>query len=50
MLRKINLFYADVLKQNIKEDVIIRIIVTMTKPQVASPMLMEKVSYYMKSY
>ena len=22
----------------------------MTKPQVASPMLMEKVSYYMKSY
>ena len=33
MLRKVNIFYADTLKAHNKEDIIIRIVVTLSKLQ-----------------
>ena len=50
ILRKINLFTIDTLKQNGKEDVFVRIVVTLTKSQMNSAPIFEKVNYYLKSY
>ena len=50
ILKKINVFMIDVLKQNKKEDVMVKIIVTLTRAQYGSPMILEKVNYYLKTY
>ena len=50
ILRKINLFTIDTLKQNGKEDVFVRIVVTLTKSQMNNAPIFEKVNYYLKSY
>jgi hypothetical protein len=40
----------DVLKERTKEDVVVRIVITLTKGQLAVPIIAEKVNYYLKTY
>ena len=40
----------DVLKANGKEEVAVRIIVTLTKAQTNNPLILEKANYYFKAY
>ncbi len=40
----------DVLKANNKEDVFVRVILTLTKPQFSNQLIIDKVNYYLKSY
>lgn len=49
-LKKINIFYADYIKVSNKEDVVIRIIVTVTKQQFANSIIQERIIYYLKTY
>jgi hypothetical protein len=50
ILKRTNIFYADLLKPTNKEDIIVRIIVTTTKTQFASQDLQTKINYYLKTY
>ena len=50
ILKKINIFYAHLLKPSNKEDICVRIIVTTTKAQFASPEIQSKIIYYLKTY
>ena len=45
-----NLFVADVLKANGKEEVLLRIVLTVSKAQQSMSLLHEKVGYYLKTY
>lgn len=38
------------LKANIKEDVVMRVVVTLSKAQAGVPAITEKVNYYLKTY
>ena len=40
----------DVLKQNSKEEVVVKIIITLTKAQHSNPLIIEKITYYLKTY
>lgn len=50
ILKRTNIFYADLLKPANKEDIIVRIIVTTTKTQFANQELQTKINYYLKTY
>jgi hypothetical protein len=50
ILKRINIFYADCLRPNNKEDIIVRIVVTTTKAQLANPEVQNKIIYYLKTY
>lgn len=50
ILKKINLFVANVLKSNNKEEVSVKIIITLTKGQAASISIMDRANYYLKVY
>jgi hypothetical protein len=50
ILKKINLFMIDVLKHNGKEDVVVRLLVTLTKVQHGNPLIQDKITYYLKTY
>ena len=45
ILKKINLFMIDVLKANDKEDVVLRVVVTLTKVQISNQFILDKVNY-----
>lgn len=40
----------DILKGNNKEDVVVRIILTLTKAQASNPIIMDKANYFLKAY
>jgi hypothetical protein len=50
ILKRTNIFYADLLRPTNKEDIIVRIIVTTTKTQFANQELQAKINYYLKTY
>lgn len=50
ILKRINLLYADILRPNNKEDVVVRIIVSNTKTQFANQELQGRINYYLKTY
>lgn len=50
ILKRINLLYADILRPNGKEDVVVRIIVSNTKAQFANQELQSRINYYLKTY
>lgn len=50
ILKRINLLYADLLRPNGKEEVVVRIIVSNTKLQFANQELQGRINYYLKTY
>jgi len=50
MLKKMNLFVIDTLRQNKKEEVVVRFVVTLTKTQFINQQILEKVNYYLNTY
>jgi len=45
-----NLFVIDTLRQNKKEEVVVRFVVTLTKTQFINQQILEKVNYYLNTY
>jgi hypothetical protein len=50
ILKKVNLFMIDILKANAKEEVAVRIVVSLTKAQSSNPLIMDRANYYLKAY